>query len=181
MTPQKGPFHFDNEVVHDALLLVEGIDDARFCNAILRRLGRTNVQIVFVGSKSNFKPFLNGLLPKSKGFSRLRQLGIVRDADDNAQAALQSLHDALERGQLPAPSQAWVPKQDGQLTVSLAILPDGSSQGNLEDLCLRSIQNSPENTCVDQYVQCRQSAGAQITTNRLAKSKGICLSCSRSE
>lgn len=50
-------------------------------------------------------------------------------------------------------------------------MPDGSSQGNLEDLCIRSIESSLDSTCVDQYVQCRVNAGAQIANNRLAKSK----------
>ena len=171
MTPRKRPFHFDDRVEHTSLLLVEGIEDARFFTAIAHRLNRTDLQIVTVGGKDNFRSFLVSTLMKSDNFSRLRRLGIVRDADNSAQSALQSLHDALGHAQLPAPSQAWVAEQSGHLTVSLAILPDGSSQGNLEDLCLRSIENSPDSTCVDQYVECRVSAGAQIANNRLAKSK----------
>ncbi len=168
--PPKNPFHF-NEVKNDVLLLVEGIDDARFCNAILRRLGRTNVQIAFVGSKDNFRPFFNSLLPKSKGFSRLRRLGVIRDADRNATDTLRSLRDALTAAKLPAPPRAWETEHSDQLSVTLAILPDESSPGNLEDLCLRSIGNSPESTCVDEYVKCRENVGTPIANNRLAKSK----------
>lgn len=166
----KRPFHFD-DVKCDTLLLVEGIEDARFFNAILRRVERTDVQIADVRGKDNFRPFLFSVLTKSESFSRLRRLGIVRDADSSAQSTLRSLQNALVHAQLPAPSQVWVPQQDGQLTVSLAILPDGSSQGNIEDLCLLSIENSSESICVDRYVECRVSAGAQIANNRLAKSK----------
>ena len=170
--PKRDFFHFHSGVTSDALLLVEGIDDARFFNAILHRLlKRTDVQVVYVGSKVNFRPFLINLLPRSKGFSRLRHLGIIRDADCSATSTLQSLRDALTDAKLPAPPQAWETKHFGQLRVTLAILPDESSPGNLEDLCLRSIANSPESTCVDQYIKCRESAGAQIADNRLAKSK----------
>lgn len=169
---QKDSFHFNNEVKSDVLLLVEGIEDARFFNAILcRLLKRTDVQVARVKGKDNFRPFLINLLPKSKGFSRLRRLGIIRDADCNATSTLQSLRDALTDAKLPAPLQAWKTEHSGQLGVTFAILPDESSPGNLEDLCLRSITNSPERICVDQYIKCRESAGAQIANNRLAKSK----------
>ena len=171
MTPRKRPFHFDSRVEQESLLLVEGIEDARFFTAMAHQLNRTDLQIVTVGGKENFRSFLVSTLLKSDNFSRLRRLGIVRDADSSAQSTLQSLQNALNHAQLPAPSRAWEPEQAGHLTVSLAILPDGSSQGNLEDLCLRSIQNSPESTCVDQYVGCRVSTGAHIAENRLAKSK----------
>ena len=155
----------------ESLLLVEGIEDARFFTAIAHQLNRTDLQIVTVGGKDNFRSFLVSTLLKSDNFTRLRRLGIVRDADSSAQSTLQSLQNALVHAQLPTPSQAWAPEQAGHLTVSLAILPDGSSQGNLEDLCLRSIEKSPDSTCVDQYVKCRVNAGAQIADNRLAKSK----------
>lgn len=170
--PPKGSFHFDNEVKREVLLLVEGMEDARFFNAVLSRwLKRTDVQIAFVGSKNNFRPFLINLLPKARGFSRLRSLGIIRDADCSAADTLQSLRDALTAARLPAPPRVWETAPSDQLSVTLAILPDESSPGNLEDLCLRSIRNSPESACVDEYVQCRERVGTQIANNRLAKSK----------
>ena len=170
MMPPKDIFHFDNEVVSDVLLLVEGIEDARFCNAILCSLKRKDVQISYVKGKDNFRPFLTKLLVKSRGFSRLRRLGIVRDADKDASSTLQSLRGALQDAKLPAPQRPWRAAEEGGLAVSLAILPDESSVGNLEDLCLRSLADSPEYACVDQYVRCRESFGAQISDNRASKS-----------
>lgn len=46
MITRRSAFHFD-DVEYETLLLVEGIEDARFFNAILRQLGRTNVQTRF--------------------------------------------------------------------------------------------------------------------------------------
>lgn len=170
MITRRSAFHFD-DVEYETLLLVEGIEDARFFNAILRQLGRTNVQIVYVGSKHSIRPFLISTLANSENFSRLRRLGIVRDADNDAASTLQSLRGALTDARFPAPQRPWETAHEGNLRVSLAIPPDGSSQGNLEDLCLRSIRNSPESACVDQYVGCRESAGTQIAGNRVAKAK----------
>lgn len=168
--PGKPPFHFD-DVERETLLLVEGIEDARFFNVILHRLKRDNVQIARVGGKNNFRPFLTSILSKSDNFSRLRRLGIVRDADLSAESTLRSLRDALDAAHLPVPSQAWEVEAGDRLRVSLAILPDDSSQGNLEDLCLRSIEDSPESTCVEQYVGCREGAGSQIVEYKISKAR----------
>ena len=170
MMTNRSLFHF-NDVKKDTLLLVEGIEDAMFFSAIVHHLGRTPIQIAYAGSKDKIRPFLISTLSNSDNFSRLRRLGIVRDADNSATSTLQSLRGALADANLPAPRRPWEVAHEGKLRVSLAILPDGSSKGNLEDMCFRSIGNSPESTCVDQYVGCRVSAGAQIADNRIAKSK----------
>ena len=51
----RSQYHFDN-ARSDSLLLVEGIDDARFFAAFLKSLGIDHVQIAAVGGKDNFAP-----------------------------------------------------------------------------------------------------------------------------
>ncbi len=168
MTNRKS-LHF-KDVTNETLLLVEGIDDALFFKAFLGHLGRTNIQVAYVGSWDRFRPVLV-MLRKAPNFALLRRLGIVRDADRSAPSTLESLSHALTDAQLPSPVRPWKVFDDGSLAVSLAILPDGSSPGNLENLCLRSIGMRPESACIDQYIECRENAGAQIADNRMAKSK----------
>lgn len=170
--PEKPPSRFD-DVERETLLPVEGIEDARFFNVFLCRLKRDNVQIARVGGKNNSRPVLTGILSKSQKFSRLRRLGIVRDADLSAESTLRSLRDALDAAHLPAPSQAWQVEAGDRLPVSLAIFPDELSQGNLEDLCLRSIENSPESSCVEQYVGCREGAGRKLPNKRFPRQGSI--------
>ncbi len=158
------------DVTNETLLLVEGIDDALFFRALLGHLGRTNIQVAYVGSWNQFRPVLM-MLRKAPNFALLRRLGIVRDADLSAKSTLQSLSHALTDAQLPSPHRPWEVLDEGRLAVSLAVLPDGSSPGNLENLCLRSIGIKPESACIDQYIGCRENAGAQIADNRMAKSK----------
>ena len=43
-----------NDVVEESLILVEGIDDARFCDAFLRFLSVNHVQIASVNGERNF-------------------------------------------------------------------------------------------------------------------------------
>ena len=155
----------------ESLLLVEGINDARFFDAFLSALDITDVQIAQVGGKPKFRPFLNHTLRSSRNFSRLRRLGIVRDADDNPDAALQSLCDALDAARLPRPSTHERNFPVGDLKVSIAILPDSSSTGNLEDLCLRSLSGNPEVMCIDSYVDCITQNTMEIASKDLAVAK----------
>ena len=168
--PGKAPFVFD-DVEGDVLLLVEGIEDARFFRAFLRWLGKTDVQIAHVGGKDEFRPFLINTLRNAQSLNQLRRLGIVRDADKSATSALQSLQNALVAARFPALSQALTVAQSNGLAVSLAILPDGESVGDLEELCLHSIDNTPEFACVGKYIECRVREGAQMADHRLAKTK----------
>ena len=173
MTQARRNFRFYG-VERESLLLVEGNDDARFFGAFLRRLNLTGVQIAVVGDVNQFAPFLANTLVRDLEFSRLGKLALVRDADLAPQAAFRSLQMALTRAGLPSPAAPFQTSTDGQPAVSVAILPDGDSRGNLEDLCLRSIWGSGENgaalECVEQYLNCRGvSPGAE--SGRVSKAR----------
>ena len=171
--PEGNRFIF-SDVERDTLLLVEGIDDARFFAAFLKWLGKTDaVQIVQVRGKDKFGRFLTGTLKRVDNFTQLRRLGLIRDADTSASSAFKSLCGALADAGLPVPEQAWE-TQEGELHVSVAILPDMDSGGNLEELCLRSLKSEPELSCIDEYVDCVDcvtSMGPSIADNKLAKTK----------
>ena len=161
--PLRGRFQFD-DVASGALLLVEGIDDARFCNAFLRQgLQQTAVQIAQVGGNANFRSFITVTLQAAEKLPDLRRLGIVTDADTDAMASFQRVRNALADAGFPAPRQVWETAQSGNLTVSIAVLPDGNAPGNLEGLCLRSIADAPLTACVDEYIACATAAGQEIT------------------
>jgi hypothetical protein len=83
---------------------------------------------------------------------------------------LKSVQQALTNAGLPAPSRVWEPKEKDGLTVSIAILPDGFSNGDLESLCLSSIEPAMLR-CVDDYIDCLQNTGPQIAAHRLAKAR----------
>lgn len=155
-----------SDVESETLLLVEGNDEVRFFNAFLNFLNIRPIQITSVYGKDNFAPFLRNSVIVSRNFLQLKKLILVRDADDDAQAAFQSLGSALTGAGLPVPHDPFLNWATGYPFVSIAILPDGNSRGTLEDLCLRSIQDNDENSaalnCVEQYLICRGlSPGAE--------------------
>lgn len=166
---RRGHFQFD-DVASGALLLVEGIDDARFCDAFLRQgLQQTSVQIAQVGGTTQFRPFIANTLKSSENLPNLRRLGIVTDADTNATAAFQRVRDALADAGFPAPRRVWDTAQPNSLGVSVAVLPDGSAPGDLEALCLRSIAAEPLTACVDQYIACASADGREIAEPNKAR------------
>ena len=89
-----GRYYF-SDVESEVLLLVEGTDEVRFFYALLKSLDRGHIQIASVDGKDNFAPVLKNVLMTFRNYQRLRRLVLVRDADDNAQAAFQSLRSAL--------------------------------------------------------------------------------------
>ena len=165
-----GPFDFKNVEKAD-LLLVEGIDDARFFTALLRQLDRTEVQVARVRGKDRIRRFLIDTLVKDQGIRQLQRLGIVRDADTSALFTFQSLYGALRDAGLPAPKGPWEIVAKQGLRVSLAILPDENSTGNLESLCLRSVESEPELSCVDKYVNCLTNVGVPMEEHHKSKVK----------
>lgn len=149
------------------LLIVEGIDDALFCEAFIRRLNLCAIEIWPIGGKTNLKRNL-GLLKKLSGFAGVIALGIIRDADDNPWGAFESVCQALKECDLPVPGGPGL-RSDGVPVVRVMILPDAESPGNLESLCLRAISDDPVLGCVSRYFECLDDLG--ISTGEIDKAR----------
>ena len=136
------------------IILVEGVDEEQFCDALIKKLNFQNIQILPIGGKTKLRKNLKGLIGAT-GFSNVSSLGIIRDADASSQSAFQSVCDALRYVNLPVPSNPLT-SQGQNPKVTVMILPDENNSGMLEDLCLRAVESEPEVKCVKQYFQCLQ-------------------------
>lgn len=134
------------------LLLVEGIDDAAFFEAFLKKLNLNDVEIWPIGGGRNFKKSL-GVLKKLSGFERVKSIGVIRDADEDPVAAFASVSQALRENGLSAPDSYGCRSTETPITC-IMILPDGTSPGMLESLCLRAIKDDPAMPCMDKYFDC---------------------------
>ncbi len=138
------------------LVVVEGKDDERFFNALLRQIGLTDVQCIGLGGKDEMgKTERWKSLMLTPGFAQVEALAVVRDADDNPQGAFQSITDTLRNVGLPPPSAPFRTEQ-GTPKICVIILPDVGSKGELEDLCLQALSNEPVMECVEQFWECVQ-------------------------
>ena len=139
-------------ITQEKQLLVEGNDPRNFFEAFARHLSLQNMQIQNFGGVNDLRYFLS-LLRKMPGTGKISSIGIVRDAEDSAQSAFESVQSALENAGLPAPRRAGQ-RLSGEPAVSVAILPDNERPGMLETLLCRTFAGAAEDKCIDDYLAC---------------------------
>ena len=150
------------------LLLVEGRDEEEFFGALLRYLKISEIEVRNYQGKTNFRRFLN-VFANTPNFDEVQSIGIVRDADDSAISAFQSIQDTLRSLSLPIPEKELSPAT-GSLRVAVFIMPGNAEGGALEDLCLRALTNDPAMQCVSEFIQCIQQYLASAP-DKIAKAK----------
>lgn len=154
------------------LLVVEGNDDLNFFRALVDHLSIDDVGIRHSSGRDAMSSFLPGLLTTT-GFENVRSLGIVRDADDRASSAFQSVQRFLGKANLPVPpkpARRWEAKNhrtNGRKApaVSVFVLPDCESPGMLETLLHWTL--SPEmNACISKFLECAHDVGGRPPKNK---------------
>ncbi|MBM1558791.1 hypothetical protein JQV19_19245 [Sulfitobacter mediterraneus] len=129
----------------DRLILVEGIDDAIFFEAILGQLGVTvgQVEIRSVEGYSNFQSYLKALAKAPAVTSgQLIKFCLIADADDSFDDRVKELRSYLETAGFGAPAAGTF---DNSKTpeVGIYVLPDNKAAGELEDLFIESLDGDP--------------------------------------
>lgn len=156
-------------VEQPCLLVVEGDDEERLFRLLFAHIEEKDgvkiddIQIVNVGGKDNIRRDIQ-VIVNDRNFASVVSIGIVRDADDNADDALRSVQGALRAAGLPVPSAPLsvvgaVPK------VAVLITPYGKSSGMLEDVCLEAMEGDPAMGCVQDYFSCIESRLAEQPNN----------------
>lgn len=165
-------------ITETKLLVVEGKDEVYFFEALKTHLGLTGIKIRDCEGKENMRPFIKAL-PKTPGFNGLISLGLIRDADTDAQSAFQSVCDALKDADLAVPSEPSVFTGDSPRVI-IMILPNGFDPGMLENLCLDSVVDDPAMTCVDEYFECLKKKYGKLP-GKMPKAKVHAFLVSREE
>ena len=134
-----------------AQLLIEGKDAEGFFEAMGRRLNLNAIQLQNFGGIADLRRFLHAFVRMSD-FSRVKTIGIVRDAEGSELGAFKSVRAALENASLPVPGAI------GQLegyhpAVSVMILPGGGRAGMLETLLWETIPDDVR-CCIDSFFTC---------------------------
>ena len=150
----------------DTLLLVEGRDEENLFRALIdRHLGAaTGIQVIGAGGVDKFPVNLDAIRTAARARPTLRSIGVVRDADDNAEAAFRSVCNHLRNAGY-APPAAHGAFSDVMPSIGVFIVPDGSAPGAVETLCRRSVEGTDAAGCVDQYMQCLQAHDVMHSRN----------------
>jgi len=146
---------------------VEGKDEVNFFEALLKHLGITGFDIRDVGGKDKFKKKLPALAHTS-GFSDIEVLVVVRDADNDPDAAFDSVRKVL-RSQKLEPPDRMNQFSDGNPRIGIFIMPGNSDTGMLEDLCLKTVEEHPAMECVNAFIDC--ASGLNDPPKIVAKAK----------
>ena len=159
----------------EALLLVEGKDPLNFFEALCKHLSLSQqLQIMNFGGVGELRRFLAGLCGRS-GFRRVKRIGIIRDAEEDAAAAFQSVQTSLEHAGLTVPNEPEQLSCDGQPAVGVLILPGQDKSGILETLLCETFVDAPECHCIDAFFRCVQEKcpGANIKNPDKARARAF--------
>jgi len=137
------------------LLLVEGREDRLVFKELCEYWGIEGIQIMQMEGITNLRARLN-VLVRDPEFRNLQTLAIVRDADDDAQRAFQSVRNALSKCppvKTNLPSKAGVNGGNRPIT-TVFIVPDNESPGNLETMLNKTKAGDSIAACIDEFFGC---------------------------
>lgn len=158
------------------LILTEGADAYFFCIWAYQAFNTTGIQVLDFGGIKDLKKYLESLTLLS-GFNNVETVVIVRDAETDSTAAVNSIMTALRNVKLPAPAKPCLFAGNAP-KIAYVIFPgfvedeDGNkslSNGTLEDLCLELVKEDEIFECINQYIQCLESKRQDV--RRLHKTK----------
>ena len=149
-------------------LLVEGNDQRNFFEAMVEHMALSGVQVQNFGGVDELRRYLAAFV-NTPGFSMVRRIGIVRDAETSAASAFRSVQSSLRNAGLPAPAEPAVVTCD-EPCVSVLVLPDGADAGMLETLLCKTFASTAVDRCIDDLFECVNAAGLDAS-KRLEKAR----------
>ena len=143
------------------VLIVEGKDALNFFGVMAKHCGRDDIQVLDFGGISDLRRYLQALVV-TPGWYQVVSLGIIRDAETDAESAVASVQGAITSAGLQV--ENTVPR------VSLLVLPDNSRPGMLETLLYDSIAGTEIDACLNEFFSCCVDRG-DIRIRRPAKAR----------
>jgi len=143
-------------IKHPKVLLVEGKDEINFIGALLKHCNIDDIDIQEVGGKDNFPSQLAAFLLSFD--KQVQAYAIIRDADNGAASAFQSVVGLLQKQKEPVPTGPTQYAENDKRRVGVFIMPGNQSEGMLEDLCMQTVADHPAMNCVDGFIGCLEQA-----------------------
>ncbi len=155
------------------LVLAEGREAQGFIEWLCKECRKTNdVQVMNFGGNSELRLFIQNLI-NMDGYDEVESIVIVRDAEENAQSAIDSIksalgNDKLGNDKLPVPCKPFTFQSESGKNTAYMIFsdPSESSRGTLEDLCLAMVKDQPVFECIDSFFECvneKIESGTELT------------------
>jgi len=103
------------------------------------------------------------LLMDAKAKPTLRSIGVVRDADDDAQSSFQSVCDGISHVGCQPPARHGE-FSSATPSIGVFVVPDGSG-GAIETICKQSVMGTDAAECVEEYLECLTTRDALRSRN----------------
>src|SRR6266487_1323924 len=145
--------HARSPITYSKVLLAEGMTAFQFLKALVRHLRLLDeIEIRNFGGVNDFSSYLKVFVATS-GFDKVTSVGIVRDAEENANYAFSSICNSLRTARLNVPNAPLVTTAANP-KISVFILPDCMESGSLETLCMTALSDDASLPCISQYFEC---------------------------
>lgn len=135
------------------ILAVGGYDEINFFTALINKLRLKDVQVLNFEGKGNYKSKIRAI-KNVPGFKNVTKFALIRDADVNpAISAFDSICSSLQSSNLSVPNNINEFSTSNP-SIGIYIMPDNLNVGMLEDLCLKSIENTAIFKCISDFLKC---------------------------
>ena len=150
----------------DRLLLVEGKDEVNIFDALMKHYldDDPGIQVIATGGRDGFPRNVQAIRLAAMSRATLCSIGVVRDADDDARGAFQSVCAHLRNAGY-APPLKHAEFSDAAPAIGVFIVPDGVGRGAMETLCRQSVEGTNAGLCVDEYLRCLERHDAMGSRN----------------
>lgn len=139
------------KIQHKKVLLVERLDEIGFFEALCKHIVIDDIQIIQTGGKDKFKLEFPVIL-NAPGFEKVTSIGIVRDADDCVDAAVNSVKYQLNKYSLSVPNGHAEFATDSDVNIGIFVMPGNADNGMLENLVLDTVNDHPVKVSADSYI-----------------------------
>jgi hypothetical protein len=134
------------------LILVEGKDDRTIVAALIKHENLHDFQVHHMWGRSTWAAQVGVIVRQPEFHSNVKTLGLMKDADEDPDAAWASCRDTLTASSLPVPTAA-IQLAEGIPSTAVMIVPSRAGRGALEELCIKSFE-AGRLECVDRYFDC---------------------------
>ncbi|WP_370759127.1 DUF3226 domain-containing protein [Agathobaculum sp.] len=136
-------------IVQPHLILCEGADEWNFLIRLLNHwipedAAFNTIQVIDFGGNDELKNFLE-TLPLLPNYEIVRSILIIRDAEQDYHAAIQSIKSSLKNNCFPVPDTVHQIIQGDRLKIAYSLFPtcsDAPQNGTLEDLAYSLLRNT---------------------------------------
>ena len=145
------------------IVLCEGQDEVRLLQVLSRDLGIDSLQFIDCGGCVQFHSRIK-LVMVAPGRQQVRAIGIVRDAEDDANGAKASVQDRLREQRLPVPDKPLTrAAMEGKPDTVFLIVPPDRPAGMMEDLILECLAEHPAKSCHETFFDCLRHAQVDLS------------------